>query len=403
MDIARFFRDELGAHVTGSALDYRGEVLPRGIVLVDKDNPPRRDYVSILSPDQLEALVARPGNLQGTYLFITGDSAGRQALPPGLTGANVYVADLPMVALYNQLQRALERLGSTAPVRVGGTTRFSDFINDLVAMHITRRDEIASRLADYDYEPGCPFRILVFEFDDSRSTTEEDRTRLIWAIKRLFPSANSASYFERIVTLFQRSSRRGPIDLPDDQMARLRQICEESHCTCALTNATIRLDMLRTNYMTAVSVLALAKKLQRGSGERVFPVQRYLDYVYLDICYHYFQSQNHHDNYIYMLSPWVAWLIHYDNIHDTDLCHVFYAYLRNERNYAKTAEELHMHRNTVVYKIRKALDLLDLGVDLDDFAVRHRLITCFMMLEYCEKALGIPPTRFPGYGKSDPM
>lgn len=401
MDIARFFRDELGERVVGCMLDYRGEVLPRSIILADDDNPPKRDYVSILGPSQLAALAAEPASLQGTYLFITRDPERSQTLPTGLPGANVYITSLGMVTLYNLLQRALERLGSTAPVRVGSNTRFSDFINDVVAMHITRQDEIASRLADFAYEPGKPFRVLVFEFDN-RTSTEEDRTRLIRGAERIFPSANSASYFERIVTLIQRpQQKRGPIDLPDDQMAQLEELCAASGCTCALSNASRRLDMIRTNYMTAGSVLTLAKKLQHGGGERVFPVQRYLDYVYLDICYHYFQRENHHDNYMYMLSPRVAWLVHYDATHDTDLCHVLFAYLRNERNYAKAAEELHMHRNTVVYKVRKVLSLFD--VDLDDFAVRHRLITCFMMLEYCEKALGIPPTRFPGYGKDDPM
>ena len=72
-----------------------------------------------------------------------------------------------------------------------------------------------------------------------------------------------------------------------------------------------------------------------------------------------------------------------------------YAYLLNNCNYTKTAEVVGMHRNTVIYKLQKAEEIVDM--DMDDPMLRQRLLWSCMVCEYCEKVLGIAPTTFPGY------
>lgn len=63
-------------------------------------------------------------------------------------------------------------------------------------------------------------------------------------------------------------------------------------------------------------------------------------------------------------------------------------YLLSERNLSVTARLLHMHRNSVIYRIGKISDIL--GVDMDDPDVRLRLLISFKILEMI-KGKKFPP------------
>lgn len=64
---------------------------------------------------------------------------------------------------------------------------------------------------------------------------------------------------------------------------------------------------------------------------------------------------------------------------------LLYYYLSCERSLSQTAEKVHMHRNSVIYRIQKIEDRL--GLDLDDANVRLRLILTIRM--YMNGMLGL--------------
>ena len=69
----------------------------------------------------------------------------------------------------------------------------------------------------------------------------------------------------------------------------------------------------------------------------------------------------------------------YDRLHDSSLLEVLTMYLQMNGSVQKTADALHVHRNTVNYKLHKLADLLD--CDLSDFSVRFTLQLALMIKE----------------------
>lgn len=67
----------------------------------------------------------------------------------------------------------------------------------------------------------------------------------------------------------------------------------------------------------------------------------------------------------------------YDRLHESSLLEVLSIYLQLNGSVQKTAEALHIHRNTVNYKLHKLEELLD--CDLSDFSVRFTLQLALMI------------------------
>ena len=89
--------------------------------------------------------------------------------------------------------------------------------------------------------------------------------------------------------------------------------------------------------------------------------------------------------------PAVKRLERYDQEHDTDLSKTFLAYLLCGQNCSKTGEKLFLHRNTVEYRINKALECIDVNFD-DDQDYIYMLIS--FLLKYDETYVKTQQVKF---------
>lgn len=70
----------------------------------------------------------------------------------------------------------------------------------------------------------------------------------------------------------------------------------------------------------------------------------------------------------------------YDQDHDSDYLNTLWVFLQSDCNLLKTAAQMHTHRNTVVYRIRKIKDLLN--SELDSTTIKFNLMLAFYIKEY---------------------
>lgn len=73
-------------------------------------------------------------------------------------------------------------------------------------------------------------------------------------------------------------------------------------------------------------------------------------------------------------------LLEHDRLKKTNYAETLYTYLTCERNIAATAKALFMHRNTLVYRLKKINELVE--IDYEDFSERQHIILSY---ELCRK------------------
>ena len=76
--------------------------------------------------------------------------------------------------------------------------------------------------------------------------------------------------------------------------------------------------------------------------------------------------------------PALKQLLEYDKKHDTQLSLTLYQYLANERNSVVAAEAMFIHRNTLIYRLKKIDTLVD--IDYDSFSERQYIILSYEIL-----------------------
>ena len=65
----------------------------------------------------------------------------------------------------------------------------------------------------------------------------------------------------------------------------------------------------------------------------------------------------------------------YDLRNDTQYSNTLYHYLKNERNVTLTSQQLHLHRNSLLYRINRINEIT--AFNLDDADLRFQLLLAF--------------------------
>lgn len=133
-------------------------------------------------------------------------------------------------------------------------------------------------------------------------------------------------------------------------------------------------------------VLIIASKLE--PEKRIFFYEDYASYGAIDIAAQSYLTSEARPNAYMLINPKVISLAIYDKQHGDDLKDVLFYYLAEERNVKKTAETMHMHRNTVLNKLKKIEELT--GLDLENYQLRQRLLFSCQFIKYYEKVMGLP-------------
>lgn len=122
-------------------------------------------------------------------------------------------------------------------------------------------------------------------------------------------------------------------------------------------------------YRQALAAVTLGRRSE-PNGEAFFYSKYYLE----DILQHYSEIMPLEDAYTHYIDRLID-----DNNGACSNVKLLYYYLCSERNISLTAKHVHMHRNSVIYRIQKIQDIL--ALDLDNPDVRLRLMISMKILQ----------------------
>lgn len=158
-----------------------------------------------------------------------------------------------------------------------------------------------------------------------------------------------------------------------DRWNEMLDILEKNSARIGVSLLFTELGKLRMGYEQAKSAMQMGRRMDPEARE-----YHYSKYYLQDMLECYREKFSLNDIMVRYLNQ----LANEKGYGNSNLL-LLYHYLNTERNITLTAKRVHMHRNSVIYRLQKIQDMLNL--DLDDPDVRLRLMITFKILQMEDK------------------
>ena len=215
---------------------------------------------------------------------------------------------------------------------------------------------------------------------------------LLAKFRNIDPEMNVAVYNHDIILILPpRLALPGEKSKALEENEMLNEILQDFNGHMMYGNYTGRPQRLKEVVFLTKKTLLVTLKIRTQLNSRSMFYDDYASYCLIDLAAQNFVRE--HSNYSahLLMHPAILSLNEYDKDHNDNLEYTLLRHLMNERNVSKTAEDLHMHRNTVMNKINKIQSIA--ALDLEDPRLRQRLILSSQLLRYFDMVLSLPRPR----------
>ena len=307
--------------------------------------------------DSPEALIV-PLRLRGTpagYLVLGG--------PGDVTDLDRQVAERAARVLGIEL--AKQRAVTEAQLRLQG-----DFLDDLLSGSYPSEEAMLARARWMGHDLGRPHVLLAVSLDDladresgSQRLQATDLVRT--EVLRLAPGALLRERQDRLAVALPRTSpptSEEALELAERLRRRIAGLLASGHVTVGVGRHHPGIAGLAFSYREAEQALAIGRALLGGD--------RSVHFEHLGVQRLLFQLRDNPE-----LASFYDDLLGKLQAHDerqgAELVNTLEAFFECHGNHVRTAQRLHLHRNTLLYRLDRAK--LVLGVDLDDAETRLAL------------------------------
>jgi len=268
------------------------------------------------------------------------------------------------------LSPGLERLGYS-------TKAFQQCWEAIAGRQLISPEEIRLALSKMPYPIGHFVQLGVVMFFGDGGVPYN---YIVARLREIFPEVNMAVYNRDIVLLLTYEKRT--FHWPVPMREQLEELLSRFNACFSIGNGTRNLGALAFLYSLTRQAGVLSRQLD---GERIVFYEKYSMYCAIELCVQRFQRIHSSDDIIYLIHPAIVHLTRYDHLHHNNLRDVLYYYLLNDRNVGKTAACTYMHRNTVLNKVNKITEMVNL--DLEDGGLRQRLMFSCQLIRYYEQVM----------------
>ena len=265
-----------------------------------------------------------------------------------------------------------------------GPASFSTVWREIMSETLTTSPEIRERLSALPNPPLNFGRPIVVVFDNGGAVALPYEY-IVNRLRRLFPQSNITEYHGEIIILLYHNER--VFDLEVD-VARVRDILKPFGGFMCMGWGTRDFSQLRPLYLLAKRTIPIAKKIGYAEDieNRFCRFGSYTIYVAIDMFAETFRKEYGEGDLLYLAHPAIVKLWRFDTDNHNNLVDVLYQYLVCDRNIAKTAAAVYMHRNTAYYKLNQIRKII--GMDLEDGRQQFTLLLSCHVVRYYTQYMG---------------
>lgn len=241
------------------------------------------------------------------------------------------------------------------------------FIADLLNRKMPNREIMAERLKllAWNLQPKIYVLTIRAKQYDMENVSYHD---IMECLHRLDKDSKAVLYNDDIVWIVTTGRK---FFRPEAEFQSLLGLLQAKHLHMGISRCFHALEDIGDYYRQSVRAIELGSLLDKR--KLLFSYEDYVLYDMLDIC-------ARRENIKLFCHPALFVLAEYDRKNNTDFMRCLETYLVNDKNLVESASILHVHRNTMSYRIEKIKAILNLN--MDDKNTSLHLLLSFKILEF---------------------
>lgn len=249
---------------------------------------------------------------------------------------------------------------------------YSRFMSDMIYGTLTERSSILEYAKRTEIPMAGYFDAYRIVFEDNAKVLTG---RFAQELSGYLPASKIIIRGDEI-SVMNIYSRQSVSELSAENIQRITPLLARHRAVCGVSTPFFMFTDLRHACAQAAQALSYA-----GKDSRYLPLKERDNrtYYYQDILICHMLDLSSVSTFdVFCNNPYIRKLrelIEYDHENDSSLADILYCYLLRERRATEAGKLLHMHRNTVLYHIQRASELINM--DLDDYNTRQCLLMAF--------------------------
>ena len=334
--------------------------------IVSQSEPKLQDLAQMPS-----ASVERISNISGHYIKVTTLFRGNRAvafLGIHRTGEVHKPFEEHTKQLYFYvISKLIKRLSLFSDVKLGRGKLFEQFLLDIIDGKIQSKEEMDGYFQKLELKRHQKYQLGLISFEESMVRTDYHFAMMDY-LEIILPESKCVMMDSYIVAIFPLTEGHF---LSDSLQAKLSGFLKTHECFCVLSPEFQSLEKLP---QIVSQVKAILPFINHKNNEQ----NMYYYYEYQQL--HCMKMISKNISLDTLTHPMIKKLIDYDQKYNTDYLETFKVYLRNNCNISETSKILHMHRNTLLYRIKRIEELL--GSTFEDWELRKHLFFSIDCLEF---------------------
>ncbi len=222
---------------------------------------------------------------------------------------------------------------------------YSFALADLLGSHDVNYIAVRNNFETLGYKLKHDLYLMVLPFNNNY-TSDLRADIILQTIQGILPGSIYAVYEDTMVFLFSKEEYKG---FTDYERARLKEFLTANHIYAGISNFFTDLQDAPRFYRQAVSAASLGSRMDPGQ-----PLYYYRDYYIFAVLKTLEQSD---PELRFLIQPGLIRLQNYDKEKGSDFLRTLGVFLSYPGQPSRVAEELHVHKNTLLYRMKKIREI----------------------------------------------